>query len=118
MIIQGKNGCLCLYWKDILISGFPIGGNSLEDYIYTGEYMIVDGMRKGKKIPELLFTFRGFCECIYLKKIHKKKISGRDHQVFLHCVMAIVKLKIMDFDDVCFVAPRKKGSKVNRTYHQ
>ncbi len=64
MIIQGKNGCLCLYWKDILISGFPIGRNSLEDYIYTGEYMIVDGMRKGKKIPELLFTLRGFCECI------------------------------------------------------
>ena len=114
MIIQGKNGCLCLYWNDKLISGFPLGGNTLENYIYTGEFMILDGMRKGKKIPELLRTFKGFCECIYQKRIiHKKKISGTDHQVFLHCLMALVKLKIIEFDDVCFVAPRKKGKKLN-----
>lgn len=112
MIIQGKGGCLCLYWNDKLISGFPIGGNSVEDYMNTGQDIILDGLRKGKKIPELLFTFRGFCECLYKKKItYKKRISGNDHQVFLHCIMALIKLKIYDFDDLCLIAPRKRGKK-------
>jgi hypothetical protein len=115
MIIQGRNGCLCLFWNDRLVSGFPIGSNTLDNYMKTGEKIILDGMSKGKKIPELLYTFRGFCECLYQKRvIHKKKITEHDHQVFLHCIMALIKLQILDFDDVCFVAPRKKGKRGKR----
>lgn len=108
MIIQGKEGSMVLFWKDKYICSFPLGNNKVEDYKLQSTNLIIDSFKQSHNIKLQIKTYNYFCECIYQKKINKKKISGHDLQTFSACCLALVKLKVFDEDDVIFIAPRRK----------
>jgi len=111
MIIQGRYGCLCIFWNDLLLAGFPLSKrNPYDKYKLSADDLIVDALRKGRNIKDLIKQFKMICDYTYRKKKNKEKISGFDLQVCCHCILGLVKLQIVDEDDVVFLAPRKKGT--------
>jgi hypothetical protein len=109
MMIQGKQGQLCLYYNELLIAGYPLGKMNITDYRKIADDLIINSMRTEKRnMREQIFAYKYFCQCIYSRKLKKKYISIDDYRMFLACLLALVKLRIYESDDVSMVFPRKK----------
>jgi hypothetical protein len=113
--MYGKDGQVALFYRNIHIANFPLGVMSMEDYKYNANKLILDGMRDGMKIPQIIHALKLFCESIrYLtwdnnkkKKYKRKEISLEDYRLFLGSLFALVKLQIVDEDDAFFIIPKK-----------
>ena len=109
MIREGKNGSLNLFYKDILIGSYPLSEKkTYERYKYQGEYLILKSMRENIKIPFQIKTYLMFCNNVLRRKKNKLNIWRSDYEMFLSCIFALMKLKILDDDDCVFIAPKKK----------
>ena len=53
----------------------------------------------GIPILEQIKNFSRFCSAIYFRKIQNKPIYRTDHHLFLCCLMALLRLKVIDNDD-------------------
>jgi len=112
MIINGKNGSLNLFFKDLLIGSYPLSNKKTYDrYKYQGEYLILESI---KTIPLKLQikTYEAFCEMIYQRKKNKLGIYRSDFEMFLNCIFALIKLKRIHEEDSIFIAPKKKKKKL------
>ena len=99
MIYNGTRGTLCLYYKGLLISSFPLSNiKTVEKYLYQGEYLI----RKSKGIPIRLQikTYIHFCNEIYRRKRDKLPIYKSDHELFLSSLSALLRLRIIENDEL------------------
>lgn len=99
MIYNGTRGTLCLYYKGLLISSFPLSNiKTVEKYLYQGEYLI----RKSKGVPIRLQikTYLHFCNEIYIRKRDKLPIYKSDHELFLSSLSALLRLRIIENDDL------------------
>ena len=113
MFIQGKKGQLTLFYKDILIAGYPLGQMSYHDYQKVADDLIINSMRTAKRnIKQQIFAYRLFCNGIMYQKIKKKYISLDDYRMFLACSLALVKLRILDEDDIVFISDRKRPKRI------
>tara|TARA_R110000744_G_scaffold120181_6_gene223965 strand:- start:1463 stop:1810 length:348 start_codon:yes stop_codon:yes gene_type:complete len=113
MFIQGKKGQLTLFYKEILIAGYPIGKMSYLDYQKVADDLIINSMRSEKRnIKQQIFAYRFFCNGIFFRKLKKKYISLDDYRMFLACTLALVKLRILDEEDVVFIQPRKRPKRI------
>ena len=107
MFIEGKKGQLTIFYKEILIAGYPIGQMSYHDY------QLIDSMRSHKRnMREQILAYRTFCNAILFRKLKKKYISEDDYRMFLACSLALVKLKILDEDDIVFISDRKRPKRI------
>lgn len=114
-IYNGSNGSLTLYYKGLLISSFALTKKkTFERYQYQGEYLILESMKENFKIKQIIYTLTYFCNMIYNRKINKQPIRRSDHEYFLSCLFALMKLKIIDNDDSngYLIMPRPKLSKL------
>ncbi len=97
MIREGSNGSLNLYYKDLLISSFPLTNKkTFERYFYQGEYLI----RKSKHVPikTQIKYYLTFCNFMFERKKNNQPIRKSDHQMFLNSLFALMRLKIIDDD--------------------
>jgi len=109
MMMQGKDGMLCLYYNNLLIAGFPLGQMGLKDYADVSNRLLLDSLREqNRNLREQSFAYKYYCKEIYYKKLMKKKISDEDYRLFLGALLSLVKLKQFDIEDVTMVFPRKK----------
>ena len=118
MIIEGSKGSMVLFYKDVLICGFPLGKNTYEDYKKQSDDLILDSLRKNKSIQEQIILYKTFIQTIYKRKINNKKISGYDLQVFSSCILALIKFNIFDIDDIVFIAGKKRNRKNIKVFNQ
>jgi hypothetical protein len=98
MVYYGTGGTLCMYYKGLLISSYPLTNKkTIEAYLYQGEELIY----KSKHIPIKLQikTYLHFCNMIYRRKKNKEAIFKSDHINFLNCLTALLRLRIIDNDD-------------------
>ena len=112
-IYNGSNGSLNLYYKGLLISSFPLTKNkTFKRYQYQGEYLILKSMKENFKIKQIIFTLTHFCNVIYNRKLNKQPIRRSDHEYFISCLFGLMKLKIIDNDDLngYLIMPKKKTS--------
>tara|TARA_R110000765_G_scaffold414765_1_gene515440 strand:- start:341 stop:694 length:354 start_codon:yes stop_codon:yes gene_type:complete len=113
MFIEGKKGQLTIFYKEILIAGYPIGQMSYHDYQLVANDLIIDSMRSHKRnMREQILAYRTFCNAILFRKLKKKYISEDDYRMFLACSLALVKLKILDEDDIVFISDRKRPKRI------
>lgn len=113
MFIEGKKGQLTLFYKDILIAGYPLGQMSYHDYQKVADDLIINSMRTAKRnIKQQIFAYRLFCNGIMYRKIKKKYISDDDYRMFLGASLALVKLRILDEDDIVFISDRKRPKRI------
>ena len=109
MIKVGKEGSICLYWNDLLISSIPIGKRKWDDYLKESEKFILDSMKQyNKNIKEVIYYTKKFCDITYRRKLEKKRLNTDDHSYFQLSLISLVRLKLLDFDDVCLRTGRKK----------
>jgi len=110
-IYNGCDGSLNLYYKELLISSFPLTKKkTFERYKYQGEYLILESMKQNKKIKDIIYTLTYFCNMIYNRKLNKQPIRRSDHKLFLSSLFALMKLKIIHNDELngYLIMPRKK----------
>lgn len=112
MIKEGPEGSICLYYKGLLISSFPISKKKTEDYyLGLGEKLI----RKSKCIPivERIKYSLTFMNQMYSRKKKKQAIYAEDHQLFCASLLAMMRIGIIDNDieNGYYVFPKKKKSK-------
>jgi hypothetical protein len=99
-IYNGSDGSLNLYYKSLLISSFPLTKKkSFERYQYQGEYLILETMKQNINIKKMIYTFTLFCNSIYKRKLNKLPIRRSDHNSFLSCLFALMKLRIIENND-------------------
>ena len=109
MIYPGSEGSLNLYWKDLLISSFPLSKKkTLELYEDEGIHLIKEALKDGVKIKHLKGVFTLFCAEVYKRKINKQSIYRTDHELFLCSIFGLIKLKHIDFDDNILIMKKKK----------
>lgn len=100
MIKQGKQGSYNLFYKDILISSFPIHNKRMiEGYNNQGIELIEDSLRKNISLKTQIRVYKNYCNIIYQLKKQKRKIPTDDHICFLNSFLALMKLNIIHEDD-------------------
>lgn len=111
-IYQGSQGSLNLYWKDLLISSFPLSKTkNLERYEYEGTYLITEALKDNVPFNNLHKIFKVFCKGVYKRKLNKLPIYKTDHELFMCSIFGLIKLKQIDFDDNVLLMGRKKLKK-------
>lgn len=109
-LFYGNQGTLCLYFKGKLISSFPLSNKKTIDlYFNQGEELIYKS--KGIPIKVQIKTYLHFCNMIYKRKINKQPIYKSDHIYFLNSLMALLRLKIIEDDELNGTLICKKKSK-------
>ena len=99
MIYNGSNGSICLYYKGLLISSFPLTKRkTLEAYLQQGDELIRSS--KGINIKVQIKTYLHFCNMIHSRKKNNQGIRRGDHIYFLNCLTALLRLRIIDNDDL------------------
>ena len=111
MIKEGKDGCICLYWNDVVMSSLPIGKNKWDDYLKESEKFILESMKiQNKNVREIVYYTKNFCELFYKDKIKNKRQNTEDHLYFQLSLLSLIRMNLIDFDDVCLTcSPRRPG---------
>ena len=109
MIYNGSEGSICFYFKGLLISSYPLTKKkTLQAYLNQGEELIYNS--KGIPIQAQIKTYLHFCNAIYSRKKNNQPIRRSDHIYLLNCLTALLRLRIIDNDELngfmCF--PKKK----------
>lgn len=111
----GKDGQIAIFYRDTHIANFPLGVMKMYDYEQNANKLILDGMRDGMKVKDIIYACKLFCESIrYItwdnlrrKKYKRKEIKLDDYRTFICSLLALVKLKIIDEDDAYLIFSRK-----------
>jgi len=118
MIIFSKNGSLVLYWNNTLMCGFPLSkSNLLISYFNQAEDVLKRYLKEGSKFKDIKKQFTMYCDNMYKRKMSKQKIISSDWQLFCCCVLILIRIKAIEFDDHILIAPRKKNLKHNRKHY-
>jgi len=99
MIYNGSEGSVCFYFKGLLISSYPLSKNkTLKAYLNQGEELIYKS--KGIPIKVQIKTYLHLCNEIYSRKKNNLPIRRSDHIYFLNCLTALLRLRIIDNDEL------------------
>ena len=95
MLFYGSHGTLCLYYKGELISSYPISSKkTFQRYYNQGEELIYQS--KHVPIKTQIKVYLQFCNMMYSRKKNKLAIRRSDHIHFLNCLMALLRLRIIE----------------------
>lgn len=114
MIREGSKGSLNLFYKDLLIGSYPLTNKiNYDRYKYQGQYLILKSMRENKNldIKKQIYTYTHFINSIYNRKKQNLNIWANDYELFLSCLFALIKLKILDEEESILIMSKKKKSK-------
>jgi len=112
-IYYGNQGSLCLYFKGKLVSSFPLSNKkTLQRYFNQGEELIFKS--KGINIKTQIKTYIHFCNMILNRKNNNQPIRRSDHIFFLNCLMALLRLNIIQNDELNGYMVFKKPKIVKR----
>ncbi len=99
MIYNVSQGSLFFYYKGFLFSSFPLTKKkTVERYLFQGEELIYKS--KGIPIRVQIKTYLRFCNEIYSRKKNNLSIRRSDHIYFLNCLSALLRLRIIDNDEL------------------
>tara|TARA_R110000796_G_scaffold2832_11_gene10835 strand:+ start:239 stop:607 length:369 start_codon:yes stop_codon:yes gene_type:complete len=115
-IRQGKNGSLNVFYKDLFIASYPLNDKrTVDGYKKNGEWLILSTMRERPElnIKNQIYTYTYFLNLMYNRKLNNKNIWRSNYELILGCVMALIKLDILDYDDCIFCQPIKRPSRIS-----
>ena len=108
MIFQGSKGSLCFYDKNNkLCSSLALTKRKTREYYEGPAYNIIkEGLQDNNNLNEVKLCL---LKLIHLIGGEKKYKRTKEDEIML-CLgfLGLIKLKCLDFDDVCFIAPCKK----------
>lgn len=122
MIRQGEEGSINGYYKGKLIVSRPLGKHrTYEKYKQEAERIIIEGMRMGHTLPQLLKLNMNLIKLTRYKDL-KKEPDAEDLDTILLSLMMLIKFRVIEEDGVkegLLICGRKKPKRVNRNHgHQ
>ena len=115
VVIEGKNGSVTFFWKDKLIMGLPLGKWTFDEYCKLGDELIIDSMKDNNmKIIEIIYALMLWCNTVLNKKVRNKPLSDADLKTTCVSILALIKLKIVDPDDVLLIMPKVNKNKKDK----
>jgi hypothetical protein len=112
VVIEGKNGSVTFFWKNKLVMGIPLGKWNMKDYTKLGDDLILKYMRENNmKVIEIIQALILWCNTIMTKKVRNKPLSDTDLKTTCIAIMSLIKLKIVDKDEVLLIMSKKKKNK-------
>ena len=104
---------LVLFFKDFIIGSYPLTDlKTYERYKYQGEYLILESLKSNIDIKSQIYVYLKFCNVILQRKKNKMGIHRSNYELFLNCIFALIKLKILDEDESILIVGRKKNKKI------
>lgn len=114
-VYYGNQGTLCFYYKGLLISSYPLSNRKpFERYMNQGEAIIRES--KGIPIKTQIKAYIHFCNMIYNRKKNNQAIRRTDHIHFLNCITALLRLRIIENDDLNGYMVFKKKKKFTSSH--
>lgn len=100
---------LVLYYKDLLIGSYPLTEKkTYERYKEQGNLIILESLNANISVKFQIYTYLLFCNKILRRKKDGLSIWRSDYEMFLNCMFALIKLKILDEDDCVLIVKKKK----------
>jgi hypothetical protein len=110
MIYEGKEGSLTFFYNDKLVCSSPLHyKTSLEDHYNQAYRLLVEGMEQGRDLSSMIQIFTLGLTALANQK--RYNLTRDDEKYMTMCFLILIKLKILDFDDVALVMPMKKKKK-------
>ena len=101
MIYKGSQGNLSLHYKGMMISNYALTKKKTFDaYKYQGEHLILQSLKENLKLKQQIQIYLHFCNVVYKRKLLKQAIRRSDHELFISCFFALMKLQILEDDDM------------------
>tara|TARA_R110000824_G_scaffold136868_5_gene300792 strand:- start:55 stop:369 length:315 start_codon:yes stop_codon:yes gene_type:complete len=69
------------------------------ELIELGGNLILTGLKEGVSLDKQIVFYKYFLDTLKDRKIKKKRIYRSDHQYGLSCMMALIKLKVIEEED-------------------
>lgn len=111
MIYEGKEGSITFFFNDKLVCSSPLHyKTSLEDHKQQAYRLLVEGMEQGRDLSDMIKIFTLGLTALCDQK--RYNLTRDDEKYMVMCFLILIKLKILDFDDVCLVMPKKKQKKI------
>ena len=96
------------FWDGLLISKFKAVEKGLE---YN---LIKRGLLEGRSLDKQILVYKNFLDIIKDRKLNNKPIRRSDHNFSLYCIMALIKLKVIEEEDDplngLYYPPKRKRS--------
>ena len=83
------------FWRGLLISKFKATEKDLDQLGYK---IIKKGLEEGRSLDTQIVVYKHFLDTIKDRKVKKLPIYRGDHNFGLYCLMALIKLKVIDKD--------------------
>ncbi len=110
MIYEGSQGSLTFFYNDKLVCSSPLHSKtSLEEHHQQASKLLVEGMEQGRDLSSMIQIFTLGLTALCDQK--RYNLTRDDEKYMCICFLILIKLKILDFDDVCLVMGKKKPKK-------
>jgi hypothetical protein len=98
MIYEGENGSINGFYKGKLIVSRPLGKHrTYERYKKETEQLIIEGLRMGHTIPQLLKISKNLIKLTRYEKM-KKKPDKEDMDTILISLLMLIKFRVIEED--------------------
>ena len=113
MIYEGNRGSVCFYWNDKLITSAPLSSKRNLDFYETSAInLILDGLKKGF---DLQIQKLKYLTIIQKLSSMKRYLLSREMECELSlCILSLIRLKVVEKDDVLMIFPKKKKLRKNK----
>ena len=110
MIYEGREGSLTFFYNDKLVCSSPLHNKtSLEDHYNQAYRLLVEGFEQGRRLQDMIQIFTLGLTALANQK--RYNLTRDDEKYMSMCFLILIKLKILDFDDVCLQMPKRKKQK-------
>lgn len=109
MINQSKDGSISFFFENKLIASVALNeNNTYEDWVNTGNNIILDGMKNGEKFR---FIKTALWKCIHKMKQYDNVMNYPDHVFVAQAFFGLIKLNQIDPDgdrEGIFIQPLRR----------
>lgn len=115
MVREGKAGSITIFYKDVLLASYPLTKlKTLEAYKDIGTRIILDTMRVKPEltVKKQIYTYLYFVNLMYKRKLNNESIWRSNYELLMSCIMALIKLQILNMDDTILVMPPKRPKRL------
>tara|TARA_R110000803_G_scaffold118639_8_gene187027 strand:- start:899 stop:1195 length:297 start_codon:yes stop_codon:yes gene_type:complete len=83
-----------------MISNYPLTEwETIDRYKYQGNYLILKSLKDNLNLKAIIKMCFHFCNLIHKRKLNNQAVYRSDHNLFISCFFALMKLKIIEEDD-------------------
>jgi len=89
---------ICYFYNGHLCSTYKIKDE--EEHLSLGNKLLLQGLNNNKTIKEMIKVMSFYVKLFHHRRINKLKVSSHDHNMFFQSLLGLIKLKVLDNDEM------------------